>query len=118
MESRPSGARWSCVQPAAARYALALLTRQPVLIAVTFQTWIAGSRLDVTVNKVLDEAGAVLPQYWWDVDRLTDDGRGNLIRVKRWALGLHSYATAEGAYQAAVQAAAQSDVAPPDTGPC
>ena len=87
----------SLVQPA-----LALLTRQPVLLAVTLQATVAGTAVEITVSKAVDEAGVVYPEYWWEVDRLTVDGSGQQRREKRWGLGLFPHETAEAAYLAAV----------------
>ena len=102
---------YQAVRPAAswARHAavtntLALLRRKSVLIAVTLQLWVAGSQFDITVSKALTEAGLWAGQYWWEVDRLTEEVRDSARREKRWALGLRSYDTAEAAYEAAVQA--------------
>ena len=103
MEHQPGGPVASSEQDAAAPTTLALLSRQSVLIAVTLQTWVAQRQCDITVSKALTEAGQWAGQYWWDVDRLTADGTGGLIREKRWALGLRPSATPEAAYQAARQ---------------
>ena len=83
--------------------ALALLGRQPVLLAVTLQVATTASHYEVTVSKTADEAGTALPAYWWAVDRLAEDEHGQPHRERRWGLGLRSYDTAEAAYQAAVQ---------------
>ncbi len=83
--------------------ALALLTRQPVLLAVTLQVTVAGRVVEITVSKAANTAGVVCPEYWWEVDRLIEDERGQPHRERRWGLGLRSYETAEAAYQAAVQ---------------
>ena len=84
------------------RPALALLTRQPALIAVMVQVTVADAVYEVTVSKAIDEAGAVLCEYWWEVDRLTADEQGQVCRQKRWQLGHRVYETAEAAYVAAV----------------
>ena len=104
MEHRLIGTWANCGQDATARNTLALLSRQSVLIAVTLQIWMAGSQFDITVSKALDEAEQWGHQYWWEVDRLTEEGRGDPRREKRWALGLRPYDLAEAAYEAAVQA--------------
>ncbi len=83
--------------------ALALLGRQPVLLAVTLQITAAAGCCEITVSKAVDEAGTVLASYWWEVDRLAEDGRGRRHQERRWGLGLSQYETAEAAYQAAVQ---------------
>ena len=108
MESRTLGTRRSCVQDAATLPTLALLTRQRLLIAVTLQAEVAERQFDITISKALDEGGQCPRQYWWDVDRLTQDGMGSLVREKRWAQGLHPYATPDAAYQAAVEAIAKA----------
>ncbi len=83
--------------------ALAVLGRQPVLLAVTLQVTAAAGVYEITVSKTVDEAGTALPSYWWEVDRLAEDERGQPHRERRWGLGQRSYDTAEAAYQAAVQ---------------
>ncbi len=75
------------------RPALALLTRQPALIAVTVPVTVADARYEVTVSKAIDEAGAVLSEYWWEVDRLTADEQGQVRCQKRWHLGHRVYET-------------------------
>ena len=103
MDHRPVGPVASWEQHATAQNTLVLLGRQAVLIAVTLQTWVAGHQFDITVSKALDEAGQWAPQYWWEVDRLTEAGSGDPRHEKRWALGLRPYGTPEAAYQAARQ---------------
>ena len=112
MKHRPIGPLVSREHPAAVQHSLVLLSRRSVLLAVTLQTWVAGCQVDITVSKVLDEAGQWTGQYWWEVDRLAVEGTGEVIREKRWALGLCPYATAEAAYAAAVQAMEQGSGGP------
>ena len=82
---------------------LALLARQSVLLAVSLQVAVGGTAYEITVSKALDETGAMLAQYVWDVDRLTEDEQGEQCRERRWGLGRRSYKTAEAAYQAAME---------------
>ena len=83
--------------------ALALLARQPALLAVRLQVAVGGTAYDITVSKALDETGGVLPQYVWDADRLTEDEQGQQHWERRLGLGRRSYETAEAAYQAAME---------------
>ncbi len=83
------------------RPVLTLLTQQPVLIAVTVQVTVADAMYEITVSKAVDEAGTVLPRYWWEVDKLTEDEQGQHHREKRWQLDHRVYETAEAAYLAA-----------------
>ena len=93
------------------RPVLGLLTRQPVLLAVTLEVMVAGDCYEVTVSKAIDEAGMMLAQYCWEVDKLTADEQGQSRRQKRWRLGHRLYETAEAAYLAAVESV-QTHVAP------
>ena len=95
---------------------LALLIRQPALIAVTVQVTVADAVYEVTVSKAIDAAGAVLCEYWWEVDRLTADEQGQACRQKCWQLGHRVYETAEAAYVAAV-AWVRSKTVPAPGGP-
>ncbi len=84
------------------RPALSLLARQRILLAVTLHVAAPDAAFEITVSKAVDEADQPLPQFWWEVDRLTTDAQGLLCRERRYALGLCPYETAEAAYQAAM----------------
>ncbi len=87
---------------ASVKLALDLLAHQPVLLAVTLPHTAADEQYDITVSKAVDDAGAVQPGFWWDVDRLARDAQGQLYRERRWRQGLRAYETAAEAYLAAV----------------
>ncbi len=87
----------------AARPALALLARSRVLIAVALRLSHPQALLEVTVSKAIDETGVTLSQYWWEVDRFSEDEPGHLCRQKRWGMSLHPHETAEAAYLAALE---------------
>jgi len=82
---------------------LALLTQQPVLLAVTVPCPVADERYDITVSKAGDDEGAVQPGFWWEVDRLTCDAQGQPHWERRWGLGLQASETPDAAYLAALQ---------------
>ena len=81
---------------------LALLARQPVLLAVTLCRTVADERYDITVSKAVDDAEHVQPGFWWEVDRLACDEQGQPRQERRWGLGLSMCETPEAAYLAAV----------------
>ena len=95
------------------RPVLALLTEQASLIAIMLSLTRAGQRYDITVSKAIDEAGGVLSQYWWEVDKLTADDQGQLRRQQRWGMGLRIHETVEAAYLAAVEWVERHQAAPP-----
>ena len=74
--------------------ALALLTRQPVLLAVTLSHTVADEQYDI--------AGHVQAGFWWGVDRLAGDAQGQPRRDGSWGRGQRACETAETAYLAAV----------------
>lgn len=90
-----------------ARPALTLLARSRALLAVTLHVGDVGARFVITISKPVDEAGIVLGQYWWDVDRYTVEGQGYGRREKRWAVGLRPADTAEAAYLGALRSVAR-----------
>ncbi len=96
----------------AARPALALLARSRVLIAVALRLSHPQALLEVTVSKAIDETGVTLSQYWWEVDRFSEDEPGQLCHQKRWGMSLHPHETAEAAYLAALEWV-QAQTAPP-----
>ena len=81
---------------------LALLTRQPVLLAVRLSHTVADEQCDITVSKAVDDAGHVQAGFWWGVDRLAGDAQGQPRRDGSWGRGLRACETAETAYLAAV----------------
>lgn len=85
-----------------ARPALSLLVRSRVLLAVTLQLTDAGSIFEITVSKPVNEASQTMDEYWWEVAKLTTDGRGPASRERRWGMGLQPSETAEAAYLTAV----------------
>ncbi len=88
-------------------------TQQPVLLAVTVPSAVADERYDLTVSKAVDDAGAVQPGFWWEVDRLAGEARGRPRRERRWGLGLRACGTAKVAYLAALQWVEHHHGAPP-----
>jgi hypothetical protein len=84
------------------RSILTLLSQQPVLLAVTLIHSVADEQYDITVSKAVDDTGRVQPGFWWDVDRLARDERGQVRRERSWGRGRRAYETAEAAYLAAV----------------
>ena len=87
----------------AVRPALGLLARSRVLIAVALRLSHPQAVLEVTVSKAIDETGVMLSQYWWEVDRFSEDEPGQLRCQKRWGMSLHPHETAEAAYLAALE---------------
>ncbi len=81
---------------------LALLTQQPVLLAVTLPCTMEDGQYDITVSKAVGDAGAVQAGFWWEADRLARDEREQVHRERSWGRGLRAYETAEAAYLAAV----------------
>ncbi len=81
--------------------ALALLTQQPVLLAVTLPHTVGDERYAITVSKAVDDGGHVQATYWWEVDRLAGEAQGQPRWERRWGLGLCACETAEAAYLAA-----------------
>ena len=83
---------------------LALLVRQPALLAISLQVTVALTLYEITINKVVDEASAMRLQFWWEVDRLTYEAWGESpSREQCWATGRQPYETAEAAYLAALE---------------
>ena len=103
----PNDAAWPGSSPApdprlaAVQRALALLTRQPMLLAVTLPHTVTDEQYDITVSKAVDDAGQVQPVFWWDVDHIAHATQGQPHRELRW--GRRTYETAAAAYLAAVQ---------------
>ncbi len=85
---------------ASVQQVLVLLTRRPLLLAVTLLHTVADEQYDITVSKAVDDAGQVQPVFWWDVDRLAHDTQGQPHRERRW--GRRTYETAAAAYLEAV----------------
>lgn len=102
--------------------ALSLLAHSRILLAVTLQLTVAGSTSEITISKPVDEVGQAIDEYWWEVAKLTTDGRGPVGRERRWGMGLQPSETAEAAYLAAagwVEAHAEpADGCPPPTATC
>ena len=93
--------------------ALALLTQQPVLLAVTLPHTVGDERYAITVSKAVDDAGHVQAMFWWEVDRLAGQAQGQPRRERRWGLGLRACETVEAAYLAAVPRVERRRAAPP-----
>ncbi len=101
-------ARLAPVQPV-----LNLLTRQPVLLAVTLPHTVADEQYDITVSKAVDDAGQVQPGFWWEVDRIGCDVQGQPHWERRWGLGLRASETPEAAYLVAIQWVEHHQAVPP-----
>ena len=103
----PNDAAWPGSSPApdprlaSVQQVLALLARQPILLAVTLPHPVADEQYDITVSKAVDDAGQVQPVFGWDVDRLAHDAQGRQPHRER-RRGRRTYETAAAAYLAAV----------------
>ncbi len=86
----------------AVQQVLSMLTDLPILSAVTLYHQRPAGTAHITVRKLAHQSGSPLCHYWWEIHMMT----GGQARDDA---STEAHATAEAAYQAAMQAIQAAD---------